>query len=135
MSSFLHTAIFTHCGILPFCLLKINKTKAAGCKNSFAVQPVIKGALSEMIKGVNRQVVEVNETQCEYFEKIMFFVKPEYAAVSEGKIRERAGMIADSSTLPPPTKLKRNRYFDVIKLVFSALCGAAITIVMLKLFG
>ena len=37
-----------------------------------------------MIKGVNRQVVEVNETQCEYFEKIMFFVKPEYAAVSEG---------------------------------------------------
>lgn len=88
-----------------------------------------------MIKGVNRQVVEVNETQCEYFEKIMFFVKPEYASISEGKIRERAGMIADSSTLPPPTKLKRNRYFDVIKLVFSALCGAAITIVMLKLFG
>ena len=88
-----------------------------------------------MIKGVNRQVVEVNETQCEYFEKIMFIVKPEFAAVSEGKIRERAGIIADSSTLPPPTKLKRNRYFDVIKLVFSALCGAAITIVMLKLFG
>ena len=30
-----------------------------------------------MIKGVNRQVVEVQETDCDYFEKIMFFVKPE----------------------------------------------------------
>lgn len=63
----------------------------------------------------------------------MFFIKPEYASVSEGKIRERAGMIADSSTLPPPTKLRRNRYFEVIKLVFSALCGAAAAIVILKL--
>lgn len=63
----------------------------------------------------------------------MFFIKPEYASVSEGKIRERAGMIADSSTLPPPTKLRRNRYFEVIKLVFSALCGAAAAVVILKL--
>lgn len=63
----------------------------------------------------------------------MFFIKPEYASVSEGKIRERAGMIADSSTLPPPTKLRRNQYFEVIKLVFSALCGAAAAIVILKL--
>lgn len=86
-----------------------------------------------MIKGVNRQVVEVNETQCEYFEKIMFFVKPEYATISEGKIRERAGMIADSSTLPPPTKLKRNRYFEALKLIFSALCGAAAAIIVLRL--
>ncbi len=85
-----------------------------------------------MIKGVNRQVVEVNDTGCEYFEKIMFFVKPEYASVSEGKIRERAGMIADSSTLPPPTKLKRARLFGVAKLIASALCGAVITAVLLK---
>ncbi len=86
-----------------------------------------------MIKGVNRQVVEVNETQCEYFERIMFFVKPEYASVSEGKIRERAGMIADSSSMPPPTKLKRNKYFEVAKLVLAALCGAVAAIIILKL--
>ena len=29
-----------------------------------------------MIKGVNRQVVEVQETDCDYFERILFFVKP-----------------------------------------------------------
>lgn len=85
-----------------------------------------------MIKGVNRQVVEVNDTGCEYFEKIMFFVKPEYASVSEGKIRERAGMIAGSSTLPPPTKLKKARLFGAAKLILSALCGAVVTAVLLK---
>lgn len=86
-----------------------------------------------MIKGVNRQVVEVNDTGCEYFEKIMFFVKPEYASVSEGKIRERAGMIAGSSTLPPPTKLRKARLFSAAKLILSALCGAAVTVLLLKL--
>lgn len=86
-----------------------------------------------LIKGVNRQVVEVNDTGCEYFEKIMFFVKPEYAGISEGKIRERAGMIADSSTLPPPTKLQKTRFFEAAKLVLAALCGAAVTVLLLKL--
>ena len=33
-----------------------------------------------MIKGVNRQVIEITQTKCEYFEKVLFFVKPEYAA-------------------------------------------------------
>ena len=131
---FLHAAIWLGSGILLFLLYKINKTKAS--ERSLFLRPTFarqKGAVLPMIKGVNRQVVEVNETQCEYFEKIMFFIKPEYASVSEGKIRERAGMIADSSTLPPPTKLRRNRYFEVIKLVFSALCGAAAAVVILKL--
>ena len=132
---FLHAAICLVRGILHFLLYKINKTKASE-RSCFSLRPTFarqKGAVLPMIKGVNRQVVEVNETQCEYFEKIMFFIKPEYASVSEGKIRERAGMIADSSTLPPPTKLRRNRYFEVIKLVFSALCGAAAAVVILKL--
>ena len=41
-----------------------------------------------MIKGVNRQVIEISETDCEYFERVMFFVKPEFVNVSEGKLRE-----------------------------------------------
>ena len=52
-----------------------------------------------MIKGVNRQVVEITQTQCEYFEKVLFFIKPEYSAVSEGDLRERATIIAQSLSL------------------------------------
>lgn len=88
-----------------------------------------------MIKGINRQVVEVNDTGCDYFEKIMFFVKPEYASVSEGKIRERAGMIASRTSAAPPTKLKKNRLYEFSKYaltfaagVICALCVAALVL-------
>ena len=47
-----------------------------------------------MIKGVNHQVVEVTKPTCEYFERVIFFVKPEFSQVSEGTLRERAGKIA-----------------------------------------
>ncbi|MBQ8503342.1 MAG: hypothetical protein IJ491_03590 [Clostridia bacterium] len=81
-----------------------------------------------MIRGINRQVVEVKETGCEYFEKIMFFVKPEYASVSEGKIRERAGMIAGGTERPPTTKVKHDKRADIIKILGGVLLGFAIGI-------
>lgn len=76
-----------------------------------------------MIKGVNRQVVEVRETGCDYFEKIIFFVKPEYASLSEGKIRERASLIAGDTPLPPPTKTTNKNMTQVLKIVLGTLCG------------
>lgn len=76
-----------------------------------------------MIKGVNHQVVEVSETDCDYFERILFFVKPEYAYVSEGKIRERAGIIAGSTDKAPPTKLRKSRLTEVLKFSLVALAG------------
>ena len=78
-----------------------------------------------MIKGVNRQVVEVRETGCDYFERIIFFVKPEYASLSEGKIRERASLIAGATTLPPPTKAKDSRLTDILKIILGTLTGLA----------
>ena len=76
-----------------------------------------------MIKGVNHQVVEVSETECDYFERILFFVKPEYASVSEDKIRERAGIIAGSTDKAPPTKIRRNRLTEILKFSLVALAG------------
>ncbi len=89
-----------------------------------------------MIKGVNHQVVEVNDTTCEYFERIIFFVKPEYSFVSEGKIRERAGKIANSTTLPPPSKKSRRTVIlDAVKIGVAALVGAVVCALVLKVVG
>ncbi|HZJ78278.1 MAG TPA: hypothetical protein VFD52_05735 [Clostridia bacterium] len=87
-----------------------------------------------MIKGVNRQVVEVSKTECEYFEKILFFVKPECAYISEGKLRERADLIASGAGAPPPTKIRRRRYIMIAKLAGSALIGAAVSFLLLNIF-
>ena len=43
-----------------------------------------------MVKGVNRQVLEIHETGCDYFEKALFFVKPEYSRENEGKLKTKA---------------------------------------------
>lgn len=87
-----------------------------------------------MIKGINRQVVEVKDTGNECFEKILFFIKPEYAGLSEGKIRERAGLVANGAATPPPTKLKRNRLNEVLKITVGVLAGVMLGIGLSLIF-
>ena len=76
-----------------------------------------------MIKGINRQVVEVRETGNECFERILFFVKPEYAGMSEGKIRERADMVTKTATAPPPARAYKGRLNGYIKSAALVLAG------------
>ncbi len=87
-----------------------------------------------MIQGVNHQVVEVTKPECEYFERVIFFVKPEFSCVSQGTLRERAGKIAGEAGAPPPTKAKMNKLAAVCRLMAAALAGGIITAVIGYLF-
>ncbi len=80
-----------------------------------------------MIKGVNRQVIEISETDCEYFERVLFFVKPECVNVSEGKLRERANIIAGKNDRPPVTRIVRNKIWTVASLAAATVAGAGLT--------
>lgn len=86
------------------------------------------------MKGVNHQVVEVTKPTCEYFERVIFFVKPEFSSVCEGTLRERADEIAGKAGSPPPTKLRRSRMVLVSQMVGAAVTGAVIAAAVLKLF-
>ncbi len=57
-----------------------------------------------MIKGVNKQVLEINETESGYFEKAVFFVKPEYSGMSEARLRESARRELSAAGEPPRQK-------------------------------
>ena len=85
------------------------------------------------MKGVNHQVVEVTKPTCEYFERVIFFVKPEFSAVSEGTLRERADEIAGKAGSPPPTRLRRDRIAVISRLVGAALAGAVVATLVMKL--
>ncbi len=87
-----------------------------------------------MLKGVNHQVVEVTKPSCEYFERVIFFVKPEFSAVSEGTLRERASTIAGDAGAPPPSKVKKSRALQVTRLICAAIVGAAVTILVSRFF-
>lgn len=100
-------------------------------KTKISLQICIKG--EQMIKGVNHRVVEVTDTQSEYFDRIIFFVKPEHCDTSEGKIREKAKVIADVATAPPPSRIKHARLKRFIKLFSAAVIGALITAIIMSI--
>lgn len=80
-----------------------------------------------LIKGVNRQVVEITQTKCEYFERVLFFIKPEFSAISEGELKERASAIAQSAGIPPAERLRKSKIRSIISLSAATFGGAALT--------
>ncbi len=83
-----------------------------------------------MLKGVNRQVLEIAQPECAYFERVLFFVKPEYSSVSEGKLKSKADSLIQSSSAPPAEKKKSSFLSGAagyIKLLLAAGAGAALT--------
>ena len=54
-----------------------------------------------MLKGVNKQVVEITNPESPYFEKVIFFVKPEYVNGDGEKLKKEARLLAKSAGKPP----------------------------------
>ncbi len=44
-----------------------------------------------MVKGVNKTVIEVNNTGSKMFEKIVFYISPQYANTDVGRLQKAAG--------------------------------------------
>ena len=75
-----------------------------------------------MIKGVNKQVLEISETHNGFFEKAIFFVKPEYSGMGEGRLKESARKEIENAGKPPVRNYKykneRIKNIFVITAVF-----------------
>lgn len=87
-----------------------------------------------MVKGVNRQVLEILDPGCEYFEKALFFVKPEYSGENESKLKGNAlKSIRKSAGVPKTRKQKmKSRFFFFAEMAASAGVGAIITALFIK---
>lgn len=87
-----------------------------------------------MVKGVNRQVLEILEPQCDYFEKALFFVKPEYSNESDAKLRNQALKSIQNSNSVPKTRKQRvkSKMFFVVQMLSSAVVGSIITALLIK---
>lgn len=90
-----------------------------------------------MLRGVNRSIIEITQPDNKYFERVLVFVRPEYKALSETKLKNEAQKFANelsttnytSQRYPSARKLaakKRTALF--IKLGFIAAAAAAICI-------
>ena len=84
-----------------------------------------------MIKGVNKQVLEVTNTDNPYFEKIIFFVKPEYGNEDRAKLKKEAESLAKTAGKPPKSrKSRREICYIVSQCILCAGAGAAITFLL-----
>ena len=87
-----------------------------------------------MVKGVNRQVLEIHETGCDYFEKALFFVKPEYSRENEGKLKTEALLrVKNFNSVPKTRKQKmKSRVLIFAEMTASAGVGALITALLVR---
>ena len=88
-----------------------------------------------MVKGVNRQVLEICETGSPYFERAFFFVKPEYADTDEKKLRAAAQQVLPPAAQVPKSKKKRVKavYYWLAGLLASAVgVGTAVVLAFMQ---
>lgn len=89
-----------------------------------------------MIRGVNRQTIEIRETANRYFERAILFVTPQGALLNEPKLKSEAEKFLEQLECPPKSGIekrlhqKRNkknrRIKNMIVAVFWTLAGAGI---------
>jgi len=82
-----------------------------------------------MIRGVNKQVVDVTEPDSAYFERVLFFVKPEFSGLGEGALRSKAEALLRTlagGRVAAARKPRRARWKGAAGLALAALLGAAL---------
>ena len=85
-----------------------------------------------MVKGVNRTVIEVNDTGNKYFNKVIFFVSPEYSALPSSRLENRAkeyiGTLDKRALKLPKAKRRAHTTRNIILggCALLALCGTVL---------
>ncbi len=82
-----------------------------------------------MLKGVNKQILEITNTESPYFEKIIFFVRPSSQNVNRDKLESEAKKISvQTKTKPPRQRISFKRVLAVAGYsLMSAGAGVALT--------
>ena len=60
-----------------------------------------------MVKGVNKTVIEINNTGNSYFERAILFIDPEYCCFSEKRIKNEALKYLNGVNKDYPTSLRQ----------------------------
>ena len=86
-----------------------------------------------MLRGVNKQVVEVIDMQNEYFEKAILFVKAEKQEKDEQVLRQRAGEYVRTIRYTPRRRLGFGQVaLSIAKLASAAAVGAVATGLLIR---
>ena len=83
-----------------------------------------------MVKGVNKTVIEVNNTGSRYFEKIVFYVTPQYGNLSAKQLKRAASTFSfnfdNSMKTKPLRKIHKSRKIAYFSIASALILGGII---------
>lgn len=86
-----------------------------------------------MLRGINRQVLEITETNNMYYEKALLVVRPEYTDAQKNVLEREAKLMLRRMYPPSAIKLKSKVIYWSIRLGVSALMGGLATAIIILL--
>lgn len=87
-----------------------------------------------MIKGVNKYVIEVIETENRYYDKALLFVRPEYAeAVERETLEKEAKKVLKSMDAISAVKRHKQRAWWLIYLMNVVVMGLLFAMILINL--
>ncbi len=81
-----------------------------------------------MIKGVNRQVIEVSETGNAYYEKAWLVVRAQYSGTPRETLEAQAKTFIKDMDTPSSIKRKGAKGYLFLRMGISAFAGSLITL-------
>ncbi len=83
-----------------------------------------------MVKGVNRQIIEINDTGNRYFERVLLFVSPDKSDMPTERLKKEAkSLLLDLSPDFNGTVGLRERYKQKLKRKKLAIAFTAVTLI------
>ncbi len=85
-----------------------------------------------MVKGVNKTIIEINNTGSKYFDRVVLFINPAYASYPAGMLEARAAEIIRSAEPEAIAARRRRRRRRPRLLLPALLLIAAVLFFILK---
>lgn len=102
--------------------------------DSIAFYALWKVGKSGMVKGVNKQIVEIINTENEYFDKAILFVNPEKLESERSELRKQADLFVNAYVCKKGKNVRRtsgNVLSNLLKVGGGAIGGALISALFL----
>ena len=87
-----------------------------------------------MVKGINRQVIEITDTGSVYYEKAWLMVKPVYAQLQQSLLDNEAKVLLKELDAPSSMKKKRTLRARLLWMIPSAAAGAVLSTLIQLIF-
>lgn len=88
--------------------------------------------MKSMIKGVNKNVIEISDTGSDLFERAILFVRPDNADRSHEHLRRRACEFVSGLKLRPWFYPGGKLFVACAKLAAAAIAGAGVAVMILR---